>query len=297
MDRYNVLLFFFVQESAGRFQRIWKLFWPGSATIVPFRIPGKRSVLFSERRFLFAGTFRSTPALSFRQPFSFGPCVWGHHLFQMTSTLALVPFLAHILLFSSAVLLYVAHVLWLTLYQALERNGAQTALCLFWFPLNCVSFRTGTPFFKISLKWIFSLFLCGCESADHKVLRFWFVHWTHPPFWSKFCFRSLAISSRSSFPGSFSGLPFFPLHRLFSVTFLGRGLPVFTFHTLPTVFSRYFSLLLFSFLVGEQVWIFLDTSGFAKPPWRCSRSFGLLLSSGTIITETGAVVNRYFALF
>lgn len=186
MDRYNVLLFFFVQESAGRFQRIWKLFWPGSATIVPFRIPGKRSVLFSERRFLFAGTFRSTPALSFRQPFSFGPCVWGHHLFQMTSTLALVPFLAHILLFSSAVLLYVIHVLWLTLYQALERNGAQTALCLFWFPLNCVSFRTGTPFFKISLKWIFSLFLCGCESADHKVLRFWFVHWTHPPFWSNF---------------------------------------------------------------------------------------------------------------
>lgn len=172
MDRYNVLLFFFVQESAGRFQRIWKLFWPGSATIVPFRIPGKRSVLFSERRFLFAGTFRSTPALSFRQPFSFGPCVWGHHLFQMTSTLALVPFLAHILLFSSAVLLYVVHVLWLTLYQALERNGAQTALCLFWFPLNCVSFRTGTPFFKISLKWIFSLFLCGSESADHKVLRF-----------------------------------------------------------------------------------------------------------------------------
>lgn len=128
--------------------------------------------IFSERRFLFAGTFRSTPALSFRQPFSFGPCVWGHHLFQMTSTLALVPFLAHILLFSSAVLLYVVHVLWLTLYQALERNGAQTALCLFWFPLNCVSFRTGTPFFKISLKWIFSLFLCECESADHKVLRF-----------------------------------------------------------------------------------------------------------------------------
>ena len=242
MDRYNVLLFFFVQESAGRFQRIWKLFWPGSATIVPFRIPGKRSVLFSERRFLFAGTFRSTPALSFRQPFSFGPCVWGHHLFQMTSTLALVPFLAHILLFSSAVLLYVAHVLWLTLYQALERNGAQTALCLFWFPLNCVSFRTGTPFFKISLKWIFSLFLCGCESADHKVLRFWFVHWTHPPFWSKFCFRSLAISSRSSFSGSFSGLPSFPLHRLFSVTFLGRGFASFYFPHTPHRFLQVFFL-------------------------------------------------------
>lgn len=111
-------------------------------------------------RFLFASRFLS------------GPAFWGHHLFQMTSTLALVPFLAHILLFSSAVLLYVVHVLWLTLYQALERNGAQTALCLFWFPLNCVSFRIGTPFFKISLKWIFSLFLCGCESADHKVLRF-----------------------------------------------------------------------------------------------------------------------------
>ena len=51
----------------------------------------------------------------------------------------------------------------------------------------------------------------------------------------------------------------------FRLLFLEGALPVFTFHTLPTVFSRYFSLLLFSFLVGEQVWIFLDTSGFALP--------------------------------
>ena len=146
MDRYNVLLFFFVQESAGRFQRIWKLFWPGSATIVPFRIPGKRSVLFSERRFLFAGTFRSTPALSFPQPFSFGPCVWGHHLFQMTSTLALVPFLAHILLFSSAVLLYVAHVLWLTLYQALRKERRSNSSVPFLVPFELRFVQNWDPF-------------------------------------------------------------------------------------------------------------------------------------------------------
>ena len=36
MDRYNVLLFFFVQESAGRFQRIWKLFGLVLQPLYPF---------------------------------------------------------------------------------------------------------------------------------------------------------------------------------------------------------------------------------------------------------------------
>ena len=74
MDRYNVLLFFFVQESAGRFQKFWKLFWPVLQPLYPFASLEnvlcffQKDVSFSlERsglhlRFLFASRFLSGPA-------------------------------------------------------------------------------------------------------------------------------------------------------------------------------------------------------------------------------------------